>query len=76
MHATGIGGARQAKFASGISTQYVGDQLAFFDERFGIGGQTIAIEGRTAQRAHQVWTLIQGQPAREQALTHGPLKER
>ncbi|MNP58445.1 hypothetical protein D3C76_1533610 [compost metagenome] len=48
MHTTGVGGARQAQLAPGIGTQHIGHQLTFFDERFGIRGQAVPIERRTA----------------------------
>ncbi|MNR38652.1 hypothetical protein D3C85_1567730 [compost metagenome] len=76
MHASGVGSTRQAELAPGIGTQYVGHQLAIFNERFGVGRQAVTVERSTGQRPLQVRTLVQGQPGREQALAHGAVEER
>ncbi|MNE98184.1 hypothetical protein D3C80_1966670 [compost metagenome] len=76
MHAARVGRARQAQLATGVSAQQVGHQLTLVDERFGISGQAVTVERRTAQRTWNVRTLVEGQPGGEQALADGPIEER
>lgn len=74
MHAARVCGAWQAQLTARVGAKNVRNQLAIFDERFGIRCQTITVERRTAHGAHQVRPFVNGQPFRKQSLTDGALQ--
>ncbi|MNE00026.1 hypothetical protein D3C80_924210 [compost metagenome] len=75
VHAAGVGRARHTELAAGIGAKDVRHQLALFDERFGVGCQTITVERCAAHGTHQMRTFVDGQPLRKQLLPEGTLKE-
>nr|GFC74013.1 hypothetical protein [Tanacetum cinerariifolium] len=47
-----------AQFAARVGAQDVGHQIAILDEGFGVGGQAVTVECRTAHCAHQLALTI------------------
>ena len=76
MHAARVGGAGHTQLAPGVGTEHIGKQLAALDKGFGIGRQTVTIEGGTAQRARDMRAFVDLQPLGKQLLTQGVFKER